>query len=404
MIRFSSQSYRVGRTIPHKFMQIIELQEKPIHRIQFLNAAKRGGVESQVLSITKARVDSLPNSLEAILVTGDLQGVVKVWQMGATRLLGEALADEYITLAQEGLVPNPANTGVLLAGNFYSAPDGSKRGASGDMRSVWQAFANHFRWVAGVQGNHDDFGTRQERQEFEDDSRVHLIDFDVVKLEGLSVGGVGGVMGDPTKLGRKDESEYLTGLESVLKSKPDVVVLHQGPTGHELQRGSSLVTETVLKNPVPLVVCGHVHWDEALATLGNKTQVLNVDMRAIVLTTQFRIFPCRASITTQHKTVDVVRVTLTLIFAPLSVKPQKDKTATAGFFAGFIFGVFNQPRDVVDKLLVSCLPKVKRAGLKMRGVFLEHLFAFGFCKWCWVFWRDKPVRQNICVLAAQQGI
>jgi 3',5'-cyclic-AMP phosphodiesterase len=265
-------------------MRIIEIQEKPIHRIQFLNAAKRGGVESQVLAITKARVDSLPNGLEAILVTGDLQGVVKVWQLGTTRLLGEALADEYIMLAREGLVPNPANTGVLLAGDLYSAPDGAKRGASGDVRPVWQAFANHFRWVAGVQGNHDDFGSIQERQELENHPRIHLIDFDVVMLEGLSVGGVGGVMGDPAKLGRKEESEFLSGLELVLKSKPDVVVLHQGPTGNELQRGSSLVTEAVLKNPVPLVVCGHVHWDEALATLGSKTQVLNVDMRAIILT------------------------------------------------------------------------------------------------------------------------
>jgi 3',5'-cyclic-AMP phosphodiesterase len=49
-------------------MRILELTEKPIHRIQFLNAAKGGGVESQALPILQGKVDVLPKGLEALLV------------------------------------------------------------------------------------------------------------------------------------------------------------------------------------------------------------------------------------------------------------------------------------------------------------------------------------------------
>ncbi len=265
-------------------MQIISLEQKPIHRIRFLNAAKRGGVESQVLPIIQGHVDKLPKGLEAILLTSDLQGVVKVWQPRATHLLGEELADEYVRLAEQGLVAKPQNTGVILAGDFYSASDGAKRGASGDVRSVWQAFADRFRWVAGVQGNHDRFGTEIEKQRFVNHSKINLFDYESVTLDGLCIGGVSGVIGDPTKPARKAEGEFLAGLELVLESEPDILVLHQGPNGNESQRGSELIAKQIVKSQIPLTVCGHVHWDEALAIIGESMQVLNVDARAVLLT------------------------------------------------------------------------------------------------------------------------
>ena len=100
----------------------------------------------------------------------------------------------------------------------------------------------------------------------------------------------------------------------------------------------------------------------------------------------------RALRTLQHKTVDVVDVTLSLIFAPLSIEPNKNQTATAGFSGGFVLSLFNQPRDVIHQLLIAHLPKVKRACQKVSGVFLEHLFRCGLCGWFCIFWRDKTVR------------
>lgn len=265
-------------------MQIISLEKKPTHHLQFLNAAKGGGVESQVLSIIQGRVHKLPEGLEAILLTSDLQGVVRVWHQETTRLLGEELAHEYIKLSQQRILPDPSETGVILAGDFYAAPDGAKRGASGDVRRVWQTFADNFRWVAGVQGNHDRFGSELEQRELLSCSNVNLFDYESVKLDSLCIGGVSGIIGNPAKAGRKAEHDFLSGLELVLDNKPDILVLHQGPNGNDFQRGSELVKEKIVKKPVPLIVCGHVHWHEPLAKINKSTQVINVDSRAIILT------------------------------------------------------------------------------------------------------------------------
>jgi hypothetical protein len=51
---------------------------------------------------------------------------------------------------------------AILAGDLYSAPGGDVRGATGDLRSVWSAFADAFAWVVGVAGNHDLFGSERE--------------------------------------------------------------------------------------------------------------------------------------------------------------------------------------------------------------------------------------------------
>jgi 3',5'-cyclic-AMP phosphodiesterase len=265
-------------------MRILELVDQPIHRIQFLNAAKGGGSESQVLPILSGRVDMLPDGLAALLVTSDLQGVVRAWSAKPTCLLGEALADAYVNLAAQGLVPGPEGTGVLLAGDLYAAPNGDKRGASGDVRSVWQAFARSFRWVAGVEGNHDRFGTAAEKLEMTSQPNIHLIDYGTIALETLRIGGVSGIMGDPAKPGRRDTKEFLAALEVTLEAQPDLLLLHQGPTGAAAQLGDAQVTRLMAGYGSMLTVCGHVHWEQPLADLNPSMQVLNVDCRAIVLT------------------------------------------------------------------------------------------------------------------------
>ncbi len=265
-------------------MRVLELTDRPIHRIQFLNAAKGGGSESQMLPLLAGRVDVLPEGLEALLVTSDLQGVVRSSTDKPTHLLGEALADVYVNLADQGLVPSPERTGVLLAGDLYAAPNGDKRGASGDVRSVWEAFARSFRWVAGVEGNHDRFGTAAEKLAMTSQPNIHLIDYGTIALETLRIGGVSGIMGDPAKPGRRDTKEFLAALKLTLEAQPDLLLLHQGPTGAGAQLGDAQVTELMGRYESMLTVCGHVHWEQPLAALNGSMQVLNVDCRAIVLT------------------------------------------------------------------------------------------------------------------------
>jgi len=266
-------------------MKILSFDKKPIDRIQFLNAAKRGGVVSQVLSIVRAKVDFIPTGLEAVLVTGDLQGVVQVWQLEKNRLLGEELAHKYLALAERELVPKAKKTGVILAGDLYSAPDGAKRGASGDVRSVWETFANNFRWVAGVQGNHDRFGSKQEEAELKLHPKICLFDYDSCELDGLVIGGVSGVIGDPVKPARKTEADFIAGLQLVLANNPDILVLHQSPIGNVEQRGSTEIRKAIEKNAPPLTISGHIHWEDPLAELNQTSQILNVDSRAFILTT-----------------------------------------------------------------------------------------------------------------------
>jgi hypothetical protein len=44
-----------------------------------------------------------------------------------------------------------------------------------------------------------------------------------------------------------------------------------------------VIREVLLRHPPTVVVCGHCHWPEPLATLANGTQIVNVDSRMIVL-------------------------------------------------------------------------------------------------------------------------
>ncbi|MFK7989113.1 MAG: metallophosphoesterase [Sandaracinaceae bacterium] len=263
-------------------MRIVNLATKPFDRLRYLNAGRRGKTVSSTLEIVKGEVLGLPKALDALIATSDLQGVVPSWRRdGANVLLGEHLPDHLVGLAEEGALPYPERTGVVLAGDLFSAPAANVRGASGDVRGVWNAFAEQYRWVVGVAGNHDRFGTDRERARLQ--SRVHLLDDDVVQLDGVLFGGVGEVMGDPAKPGRRAESDLLAGVDLVVEQNPDVVVLHQGPPGNRQQRGSDLV-KAALQPTGALVVCGHVHWDEALFSVDGGPQVLNVDARVVVLT------------------------------------------------------------------------------------------------------------------------
>lgn len=264
-------------------MRIVELEDAPLHRIDYADAAPGGGTQPRVLDVVRGRVEGLPRQLDALLVTSDLQGRARLASAGgAMHLLGEALAEEYAALAELDMVPPPSHTGVLLAGDLYAAPGADRMGATGDVRPVWDAFAAGFRWVAGVAGNHDLFGGPQEQSRFCRQPGVHLLDGGAAALDDLRVAGVGGICGSPGKPNRRPPEEFVAAVRRALVGRPHVMMLHEGPDGEPGQRGNPALRAALAGRRI-LVICGHVHWDRPLAELPGGAQVLNTDARAFVL-------------------------------------------------------------------------------------------------------------------------
>lgn len=215
-------------------------------------------------------MEGLPHDLDALVFAGDLQGVASYEGDPELRLVGLVVAEELALLAASGALPSLARTGVVLTGDLFSVADAMKRGGYGDVREVWSAFEAHARWVVGVAGNHDDV------------SRVHspgLLDGTVTAVDGLRVGGVGLISGDPSRDGRRSEADQLAAIELVAEQSLDLLVLHEGPAGARNQRGHSAIPLT----SAPFIACGHVHWDEPLFR-HDGGHVLNVDGRVVVMT------------------------------------------------------------------------------------------------------------------------
>ena len=118
-----------------------------------------------------------------------------------------------------------------------------------------------------------------------------MLDGDVVAMGGLRIGGVSGVIGDPERPWRRTEDAYLEALIRVLEQEPDVVVLHESPRpidpGHA-GGGKATLTRVLVEHAStarpPLVISGHVGWDEPLDPTGSGPQLLNVEERMVLLT------------------------------------------------------------------------------------------------------------------------
>lgn len=267
-------------------MRIQRVSAEPIHYLPYLKAGTGGKTETAQLPIFEGRVDALPASLEAIICTSDLQGVATSPRPGqASELLGEVLADELAVLL-DMLSIAAGQTGVVLSGDFFSAAHADQRGATGDVRRVWTAFQQKFRWVAGVLGNHDQLGfTADDLEIFVSQPNVYYLDGAVRLIDGWTLAGISGIIGNPAKPLRRSADEYLSILARLYREKPDLILLHQSPAVVKLGRSGSaeLGVFYAQQRVYPLTVCGHVSWPLPLAELDNGAQILNVDSRAIIL-------------------------------------------------------------------------------------------------------------------------
>ena len=272
-------------------MKILDISPAPLHTIPYLNAGPGKRVVTEHLCIYQGSVDSLPTGVAGLILASDLQGRDRHSNAnGEHRLLGETLAEELRTLARLGTLPPVEHLGILLAGDLYSRPQLDRRGGSGDVRGVWRAFVKAgFRWVTGVAGNHDVFGDQPSVPDFEAFIRepgIYFLDGNSVCLDGLQIGGVSGIVGNPRRHFRRTESDCVDEVcKQAEQADMDIVLLHDGPAilEHNLP-GCAMLSEMLEILPPTLVIRGHKPWDPWVSELKNGTQVINLDHRAIVLT------------------------------------------------------------------------------------------------------------------------
>jgi len=268
-------------------MRIIEFESKPFFVLPYLNAGHgAGGFYEEKLPFHEARVDRLPDGLSALIATADLQGRERFEDSpgGPIRLLGEALPRRLIDEILPSLsLHDPGRVGVLLAGDFYTVPNLDKRGGTGDVTSVWSAFAEGFAWVAGTPGNHDLWGeSTQCRPRLS--AGAYLVDGEAKEIGGLRIAGLGGIIGKCSRPNRRSEAEYMQLLHQIVQSRPDILMMHDGPCGAAPdQRGLSRACEILRDSEMGLVMRGHAHWAQPLAEFADNLQILNVAERVVIL-------------------------------------------------------------------------------------------------------------------------
>jgi 3',5'-cyclic-AMP phosphodiesterase len=259
---------------------ITAIADRPIHQIPYITYAPNGvGIVHRVLPVLLAKVNSLPNELDAIIATSDLQGI----DPRNPRLLGHLVSEQLENLAELGKIPSLQKTGIILAGDLYAQIN--RRGGVGDVREVWQAFSRRFRWVAGVGGNHDSFGrTLQEIQAFQNRRGINYLDGEITCLDGIRIAGISGIIGKKTKPFRRAEEDFRKVIQELLNQSPDILILHEGPNDAQARlMGNESIRNELTQGSNLLVICGHSHWRVPMTAMPQGVQVLNVDSRVVVM-------------------------------------------------------------------------------------------------------------------------
>lgn len=268
-------------------LRILELDPAPVAVFQMLSVRPgRGGAESEPLPVLLGRCSGLPPALDALLLTGDLEGRSPVARRdGSHEPVGAWLARELLGLRPGGRRLDPDRTGVALTGDLFSDPALEQRGCCGNVDAVWRAFAAEYRWVLGVAGNHDRFESRAEIPAPGTLGGGRLLHGETHEVDGLRVAGLGGILGSNGKPWRLSPGEYLERLDMLIAARPDLLLLHEAPDGgHRCCKGNAAIRERLDSAPDELCVCfGHVNWLRPMLDSG-PLQLVNVDSRVLILT------------------------------------------------------------------------------------------------------------------------
>jgi len=253
-------------------MKILKIESQSFHEINYKSSGPSGKIRNSSLPFFRATVDKLPEGIPSIVVASDLQGrEIKC----TNRLLGEVVAEE-LTLLYE-LEQIPYVNLVILAGDLYDYPDCRKLGGTGDVTSVWNAFAHRFDKVIGVHGNHDIVIEELLNK------NVNILDCTSDTFLDLKVGGISGIIGRIDRNQRKSEEHFRNELIKLIALKNDITILHQGPDDLEnSQKGEPMIRECLENKGAGLVVFGHCYWNNPLINIGSN-QVLNVNNKLFLL-------------------------------------------------------------------------------------------------------------------------
>jgi hypothetical protein len=103
-------------------MRVVDGSYEPVTSIPYQRARSGGGREAAHLGVGRLRIDTLPDGCDAVIATGDLQGIAPSPWGGDPVLLGIALADHLVMWSEQGTLPPLERVGVILTGDLYSAP------------------------------------------------------------------------------------------------------------------------------------------------------------------------------------------------------------------------------------------------------------------------------------------
>ncbi len=270
-------------------LKIISIQENAIANFPFLMVLQ-GGERSEegkrkvaevLLEIQKGYIEGLPEKIDALIVTSDLQG--GIIENEKSYLLGEKLPDFLASLLTEKFPTlDKAKIMVILCGDLYATLD--KRGGLGDVKNVWRKFKEHFANVVGVAGNHDDFGEQQQFESFKREKGIVFLQKETKKVENIEISGISGIIGQSDKPNRVEKSNYLAILKKILLKQTDVVLLHQSPDyPNKSLDGEPEIRKVIENSPKNLIFCGHRNWNIPLVEFQNGSQVMNVDKRVVIL-------------------------------------------------------------------------------------------------------------------------
>ncbi len=263
-------------------MRIEAVATSPFDRIAYRVATAHGPADA-LLPFFLATTTQLPEGVDAVIAASDLQG-----RDDEGRLLGHGACKHLLTLCGTGHLPDPRRVGVVLAGDLWARPALERRGGMGDIREVCEEMASEFAWLIVVAGNHDQIGSgsKLDTRRFTSTAGLHFLDGDSVDVGTRTFAGMSGIERQRPGPFRRTERETTDDLAQLLSARPDVLVLHEGPTDPASpERGSSVVRRVLAGHPDPLLVIhGHKHGTPLHEFGDGPTQALNVHERVVILT------------------------------------------------------------------------------------------------------------------------
>ncbi len=231
------------------------------------------------LPVYLAEYENKNTNVDLLIITSDLQGIAE--EKGDQYLLGEKLPAFLKTLIEIEF-PECKKIGVLLCGDLFTSLE--KRGSSGDVRNVWDMFNKYFDWVVGVAGNHDTFGSDLEKKRFELQKNIYLLHKEKVEIDGLSIGGISGIIGRVDKSNRVEESDFLNSLTVLTKQELDFILIHETPDFPKFNEiGNGKIRKCIEQAKMSRICCGHCFWENSLVEFDNNSQVLNVDSKVVLM-------------------------------------------------------------------------------------------------------------------------